>query len=290
MITKSFIRDIHAYFDEFHYHPTEFNINAFSDAVSKTLTHCASLEDAKNAILMAQYCFKNVDKITKMLEKKKDLYDEYMYEGNSLLSLLSDDESLGHYYITNGINNDINDVCIAGNFDDEDVFIGIDYSHGKYYLDDKGYYIKYSSMSSKKMKLFNKNNVCLCNIVLNDECDIFLENNNLQYELVQYESAMAIYDKEYCDSVNDNDELDVEKVIATIEWDLLDKNSKFGVSNLIVYDELEKDNFELISLLAASTFILFQKYMKSIRSSNMIFAAAASSNLTRIRSNNIRRF
>lgn len=41
-----------------------------------------------------------------MLKKKKDIYDNYVYEGNSLLDLISDEESIGQYYITNGIDND----------------------------------------------------------------------------------------------------------------------------------------------------------------------------------------
>lgn len=273
MITRRFIEKIHLYFDELNYHPNEFNFDDFSDAVARTIIHTKTLEDAINAILIAKYCDKRINKIIKMFQKKKNIYDEYIYEGNSLLSLVSDEDSLGNYYITNGIGNNVKDIYIAGNFDDEDCFLDIDYESGKYFIYEDSFYIKYANMSSKKMKLFDKRNKCICNIVLNDDMGIELENNLSLFELVTYEGGIAIYDKKYYNSVKNIKDLDFNNAIAFIQWDILEKNSKYGISKLTLYESLEMEQFGFVSLLAASTFILFQRYMEHLRNTRRMITA-----------------
>ena len=295
MITRRFIETIHSYFDELNYHPKEFNTDDYSDAVAKTIIHSKTLEDAKIAILIAQYCDKKMNKIIKMFQKKKHIYDEYIYEGNSALSLLSDEDSLGNYYITNGISNNVKDIYIAGNFDDKECFYAIDYKYGEFFIYEDSYFIKYANMSYKKMKLFNKDNKCLCNIVINDDLDIELEKNLSPYELVEYEDCIAVYDKVYYDSKRNKNDLNLKESIAFIEWDILTEKSKYGVAKITLLKSLEIDNFEIVSLLAASTFILFQRYMDNLKSSKIIMTAATlgaanSVRLNNNRMNNFRRF
>lgn len=275
MITRRFIETIHSYFDELNYHPEEFNVDDYTDALAKTIIHCETLEDASNAILIAQYCDKKINKIIKMFQKKKHIYDEYIYEGNSLLSLVSDEESLGNYYITNGISNNDKEIYIVGNFDDEDCFYSIDYKSGKFFIYKDSFFIKYANMSSKKMKLFDKRNKCICNIVLNDDSDIELENNLSQYELATYDGGIAVYSKAYYESIKKKNDLDLNEALALIQWDILDEKSKYGVAKLMIFKSLESDDFEFVSLLAASTFVLFQRYMEHLRSSRIMLTAAA---------------
>ncbi len=75
MITRRFIETIHSYFDELNYHPEEFNFDDYSDAVAKTIIHCETLEDAKNAILIAQYCDRKINKI----RKSGDHFEDKVY-------------------------------------------------------------------------------------------------------------------------------------------------------------------------------------------------------------------
>lgn len=89
----------------------------------------------------------------------------------------------------------IKKVVIAGKFDGEDIFVGVGFSNNKYFLDSDGLYIKPAKMSSKKMKLFDTSNKCLCNNVLSEDCDIYLENNQTPFELVQYDGGMLFYNK-----------------------------------------------------------------------------------------------
>lgn len=139
------------------------------------------------------------------------------------------------------------------------------FEHGRFTVyEDGDYYLKYSKMSSAKMKLFNRRNECLCNIVLSKNCDIFLENNSTPYELITYNDFIGIYEREYIESLADTDIIDTKKMLAAIKWDMLEKNSKSGVAKLDLYSS--DQDFEMFLLFATSTFLVFQKYIQSMQS------------------------
>lgn len=63
------------------------------------------------------------------------------------------------------------------------------------------------------------------------------------------------------DSLDDTDNIDINKLIADIEWDILEKNSELGIAKLNVY-AVDQD-LEMLLFFAISTFIVFQKYMQA---------------------------
>lgn len=82
-------------------------------------------------------------------------------------------------------------------------------------------------------------------------------NNNTLYTLVNYPSGtIGVYLKEYIDSLGDDDPIEVEQMIALIDWSICDKNAETGLAKILLYEEAE---FELIALFALSTFIIFKK-------------------------------
>lgn len=261
MITKKFIEKVHNAFDELNYHETKhLNFDAFKRAAVKTLTHCKDLEDARDAIRMHQFCLKKWDSIEKMFRSKLHIFNQYDYEGNSLLSLVPDEEAFGTFYITNGINKKVTEIFVASHsFDDE--MLMFDFSKGRYGFEDGNYYIKYSKMSLIKMKLFNLKNECLCNIVLSENSGIFLENNSTPYDLIIYDDFVGIYEREYIESLADTDIIDTEKLLADIEWDILEKNSDLGVAKLNIYTS-DRD-LEMFLFFAAATFLIFQQYQST---------------------------
>lgn len=260
MIAQGFIAKVHDAFDELNYHEKRcLNFDKFEKAAIRTLTHCKDLSDAIDAVRMYQFCLKEWTKIEKMFDRKLSIFNEYDYEGNSLISVVSDDDALGTYYITNGINKKVKEIFVASHSFDEEMF-ALGFGGGRFTVfDDGNYYIKYSKMSSAKMKLFNHRNDCLCNIVLSEDLGIFLENNLTPYDLVVYEDFVGIYDRRYIDSLADTDIIDTEKLLADIEWDILEKKSDLGVAKLNVY-ALDQD-LEMLLFFATSTFLVFQKYM-----------------------------
>lgn len=262
MITQGFIAKVHDAFDELNYHEKRcLNFDKFEKAAVRTLTHCKDLSDAIDAVRMYQFCLKKWTKIEKMFDRKLSIFNEYDYEGNSLISVVSDDDALGTYYITNGINKKVKDIFVASYSFDEEIF-ALGFGGGRFTVfDDGNYYIKYSKMSSAKMKLFNHRNDCLCNIVLSKDLGIFLENNLTPYDLVVYEDFVGIYDRRYIDSLADTDIIDTERLLADIEWDILEKKSDLGVAKLNVY--APDQDLEMLLFFATSTFLVFQKYMQA---------------------------
>lgn len=266
-ITKKFIEKVHDAFDELNYHETkQLDFESFEKAATKTLTHAKELSDAKDVVLMYQFCLKKWNKIEKIFNKKLHIFNNYSYEGNSLVETVSDEESLGTYYITNGINNKVKDIVVASNSFEEEIF-SLGFKNGRFTIFEDGeYYIKYSKMSSVKMKLFDNENDCLANIVLSENLGIFLENNKTKYELIVYDDFIGIYDKNYIESLSDTDLIDTKKLLADIEWDILEKKSKLGVAKLNIYNS--DTELEMLLLFATSTFIVFQKYLEVEKNKN----------------------
>lgn len=281
MITRIFIEKVHEAFDELNYHETRhLNFDTFEQAAVRTLTHCKELSDAIDAVRMYQFCLKKWNKIERMFSRKLRAFNEYDYEGNSLISLVSDDESLGTYYITNGINKRVKEVFVASHSFNEDMF-ALSFENGRFTIfEDGNYYIKYSRMSSAKMKLFNHKNDCLCNIVLSEELGIFLENNLTPYDLVVYDDFIGIYDYRYIESLADTDSIDTEKLLADIEWDILEKNSDLGIAKLNVY--APNQDLEMLLLFATSTFLVFQKYNQAQKTQNIMMSCWAQRRLNDI--------
>lgn len=263
MITRGFIEKVHYIFDELNYHETEnLNFSNFEKAATNTLTHCKDLDDAREAVKMYQFCLRKWSAIEKIFKKKLSVFNEYTYEGNSLLSLVGDEEAVGTYYITNGINSKVQEIFVASESFDEKIFaLGVD--NGKIRIfDDGDYYIKYAKLSSVKMKLFNRQNDCLCTLVLSEDLGVFLKNNLTQYVLNVYDGGfVGIYDRPYIDNLLADDIVDTDKCIADIEWDILERKSKLGIAKLNIY--ADDQDLEMLLLFATSTFLIFQKYVKS---------------------------
>lgn len=300
MISRKFIEKVHGAFDELNYREKEHpNYEKFERYAVRTLTHCKELSDAIDAVRMIRFCIKKWKKIEKMFSRKLQLFNEYDYEGNSLISVVSDEEAQGTYYITNGIFGNVKKIVFAnfthdelsGDSQHDSIF---DFGHnnekiatsngneediksnnsmfafgsrngGFTAFDDGNYYIKYAKMSSVKMKLFDNNKTCLCNIVLSKNLEIFLENNSTQYDIVEYGNCIGIYERSYTDSLDDEDEIDTEKCVADIEWDILDAKKYLGVAKLNVYSP--NQDMEMLLLFAASTFLTFQRFKQAQKNS-----------------------
>lgn len=62
--------------------------------------------------------------------------------------------------------------------------------------------------------------------------------------------------------------IDTEKMLADIEWDILEKKSKLGVAKLNVYKS--DTELEILLLFAASTFLVFQHYLQTEKMKNYV--------------------
>lgn len=265
MITRNFIKQVHDAFNALNYHVKRtISQEKFEEAAIKTLIHCKSLSDAIHVVNFYRFCLKHWSKIEKIFKKYLTEFNELKYTNNTSISLVSDEEALGVIYITNGINNKVKDVIIASQSFGGEASL-VDYRFGKFIVfDDWDYCLKYSKISSNKMKIFNREMKCVCNIV-KDKKDLiyYLEHNSTPYQFCNVDNTIQIYDKAYFDSLNENDEIDQNKMIADINWDILEPKSELGVAMLTIYEDV--DNAELLLLFAMSTFLIFQQYMSNLK-------------------------
>ena len=192
-----------------------------------------------------------------MFEKKSDIFNSLDYEGNTNLNIVSDEDAEGRYYVTNGLSDVLKNIYVISQ-SVEDYFFQMDYSKLKFRVFTDGeYYLKFAFGDSAKMKVFNNNGECLCNIVLSEDAQIFLENNRTRYKLALYEDFIGVYDRHY--KYTDTDE-DINHLLADIEWDLLDTKSNLGIAQLNVYED--DQDFEMLLLFASSTFLVFNRFIK----------------------------
>lgn len=276
IITRSFIEKVHDAFDEIEYHTNTMPVfKDFKQKIVYAITHARKLEDAINAIRMLQFCINEWDKIQKIFSNHLQTWKEYRWEGSSLLNYCSDDDAIGNYYFTNAIGSDYKLVyCLSASLENE--LFEFDYSHGSFKIDDDSkYYIRYSKMSSTKMKLFDDYDECIANIVLSDKCEVFLDKNETPFEIVLQDGHIEIYRKDYYDDLDDDDFIDQEEMVAAIEWDILEKKSDFGVSLLTLFEDVSDDEIEMLFLIAASTFLLFKSYMSAVNTTNLALIASA---------------
>ena len=270
MITRNFIEKIHLYFDELNYHPTEnFDLHDFYDALAKTVTHCETLNDVKTVSMFSRYIFKKIPKIRKMFAKKKEIYNRYKYEGSEFITRVSDEDACGQYYLINGLTNNADRVFLAGNFEDCDKLYEMNYAKHSYFFHKNGYSIRYDSLSSKKMNLYDKDSQCLGTVVLKDD-KIEIRKNSSPFEVLNVGEEIYIFRKKDFDS--GNKKIDLNKAVAIIEWELFEGKDLYGVSRLSLLDNLENEEFELICLLAVAPYLIYRydSYTKIIFDSIMI--------------------
>jgi len=199
-------------------------------------------------------------KSRKIFSKYLNKWNQIPFEGEALISTIMEDESYGSYYITNGLTKKYKDLYITSSSLDYGIY-EFQVKHGKFYVSED-YYLKYSSMSTCKMKLFDKNNSLICNIVLSESLGIFLEKNNTNFDILLAEDdSINIVSKSYASKFKEGGKIDADEIIADIEWDILEKTSNLGVAKLNIYEDTSDNEFDILIAFAASTFLLFRSYI-----------------------------
>lgn len=263
MITRGFIEKIRCYFDELGIEATNgISFEEFEKKAITTLNRSKELEDAKLVIKFYKYCAKKWKKIEKIFSKYMSKWQELNFEESSIIETVDAESSEGVYYITNAITKSKELFLTSESFNDD--IYSFKFKNGRFMIEDgSDYYLKYSKINPGTMKLFNKNNNLICNIVLSNTFDIFLEKNLTKYELIiqnenEEDPFIGIFEKSYIDSLKDTDFIDFKNMIADIEWDLLDSKKDVGVARVNLYQNI--DDISLIFYFASSTFLLYKSF------------------------------
>lgn len=273
IITNNTIVKIHQAFDELDYHINDsLSFDEFQRCAVNSLNHAYDLDDAINVVRMFQYCLKNWNTIETIFQKKLYAWNQIPFEGSSYITYGSDDDSAGVFYVTNGITKNYKNINLCSIAYGEDLY-SFENKGGKFWLEFSSYYVKFSAMSSTKMKLFDSYDNCLCNIVLSKNAGIFLEKNKTNFEFFPDENGnISIFDKSYFDSLANDDLVDDDKMIAFLEWDILEKKSDLGVARIVFFEDFTDEEIEILLLIASSTFLLFRRYIKNVEATNAAIA------------------
>ncbi len=265
MITKNFIEIVHFNFDELNYRETTVPdpIN-FRIQTCWTIAHCKELSDAIDAANFYRFCYTNWNKIIRMFKKKSYVYNQYSYSGNRVLSLISDKDSLGTYYVTNALNIDPNALCVITANPDCEYNIPIQFEGKKFSIfNDGDYYLAFSNFSTVKMTLFDRNKNKQFETDINEYGKLFLINNVSPYAIVHYDNFIGIYNRDYLNSLQHNEEIDINNLVADIEWDIIYDDSQYSVAKLNVYQSNE--DIELLLFLSSTTFLTFNRHISKMQ-------------------------
>lgn len=263
--TMNLLIKAHDAFDELGYRPITpvISFDNLFKASLNTLNHTKDFQDGINVADLIQFLFKNFDKVCSKVKKNEYFWKTLAYNGRKLVSVVSDDEAIGTFFITNSIESKYKNVFVS-TLNPENVnepcLFDVSYRKRKFSIGDEDaqYYLSYSFISSKEMNLFDKNKKKICKIVIDDNFDVTLRSNFTNYETITYEGGIGIYEKKYIRSIHGK-EPDTKEISAFIEWDILNKKSKFGLSRLELYKN--EGDLELFILLAMSCFLLYKSYV-----------------------------
>ena len=284
--TAKLLMMIHIFFDEIGYQPSskDFNFEDIIRHIINTVNHAKTLDDAILVFKLYHYYLKKCNKFIKKYFKYPEFWDGIQYKGRKEIEVVSDEEAIGVYYITNALSKDFNNLYISG-YSFDNGFYAIDYVNGFYSIDENPkYYLRKSRMSSDKLVLTNSNKKVIATIAIDKDTNVYLENNKSRYELIAYESGVGFYESDYIYSL-DNEEPDFNNHCkAYVFWDAIDDKGDFGLSRLDVYDE--NADFDLLIMLAASCFLVFKRHLAAEESrslARMIMLSAIASRAIRIK-------
>lgn len=208
--------------------------------------------------------------IEKMFRRKKNVYNKLAYAGNEILNMEETENCYGRFFITNGFDKNLKEIYMTSlNDSGKGELYYLDYTRKVISFGENAEYFLKTTFHSRKMKIIDSSGETVCLIVFNSEDNsIYLERNLTNYEL-HYDDETgetSIYEKDYYDSVIEGDDLDEERLIASIYWDLIDMKKDNSVSELTIYNEdYDFSDFELFTLFAISSFMLYHSYMQEIR-------------------------
>lgn len=266
--TRELLNNARIYFDELGYHfhidKDEIDYEKFTNCFYNTLNHTKTFNDAIEAIRMYRYIDKKFIKIISAIYKYPEYFDSLEYGQNEVLSLVSDEEAIGTYNISNAIFKKWSDIVVFGQSIGEPFALMHEDSRFFVYEDDSQYFLRFSHLSKEKMVLIDKNDNKLAVIKLNKELSIEINNNYTNYEAVNEDGVTYFYKKSEKEKTEDN-------YVAAMYWDILDENSKVGLTRFELYDE--EADMELITLFAASCLLL---YIGKIESAHAGLAVALS--------------
>lgn len=255
--TKDYLIKIHNIFDELVYIfvDKDLSFNDFFCFGIKKLNRSYEFEESIEIIKLMKVIIKDFSKIKDLIKNNFDFWKNIPFKNKKIQF---DEEFLSSFYLTNAFYNYKN-ICITNFlFQDEKTYEVIP-SYGRYsFRKNNNYSLKFSLWSRNKMYILDKYDNKLCSISLDKKLNICLKDNKTNFILIPCKSGLAIYDKNYNQK---NNNIDEDKMLGFILWDLIEENSRCCLARLDIYNI--NSDIELFLLLTMSSIILYNSYITS---------------------------
>ena len=253
---RDFLELVHIYFDElgYHFNMEDFDYEVFFKKAINTINHTKDLDDTVQALESLQFIDMNISAFIKKAYKHLDYWNSIKWSKKSSFDLYKNDEEVsGTYFISDAWFGKIKEFSVSSVNIDEPL-LDIQYENGRYscYGSDSIFYLRDSKTSLSKMVIEDKDGNKRLVILLNKDFTISFENNSLPF--------VAKCDANLIWLLKNTD--DIKESTASIEWNMLNKKNRFGVSRLELYEDISDDEIELLILLATSCLLLFHNHIK----------------------------
>lgn len=239
-----------AAFSNLSYRPTHdtLSLDDFLKAGCKALRLSPDMDEAVIACKMIYLCLYDWERLEATFENDKKFFLDSLEDEGLYLHPLSEKEAKGTTWLTNATRGSIKYVDITS----EDGFLTSINKKGHFPSLSGKYRLEYDPEHKNKMHIFDRDDNHIVTLLMDDECDIHLEDNKTPYIMLGDEYGYLNLYRKGKEKPNKKDR------VAEIIWGITNDEAPYiGLSRLKVY----KEDDELFALIAMSGFLLYERYM-----------------------------
>jgi hypothetical protein len=272
---KKYIEKIHSIFDELGLTAKEFDdIEKLLKTVSRTIALTKDIDSARKAIAMLLYIMKKSRKIDRIFNRHKDYRDSLKNGGREEIDIYDDEEyAYGNYIFVNSIFKKDYGIMVFSILLDNDnpSFIPYDKKKKRYSINDKDFYLQYSKRNINKMNILSGDKKIATLSLDEGSLGASLIDNKSPFEIVNDDGLLWIIKK---NTIREKGE-----EIASIEWDLIAKNSEYSLSYLEVYKDLNGEDMTILFAISIGVFLIYQSEIQNLRMAELALASFISSRI-----------
>lgn len=255
MFHKKFLNNINEIFSNVSYsmYDSYFDLEDFKKSCIRALRYSVSLKEAQKILNDLKYITYKSGTISRKLKRHFDYFSSLEHKRKELCP----NENEPVLTITNDLTEDLNKaICLASFLEDEVLeIINVD---NIYRINDQdySYFIKHvDDEDDIRVIIYDKEETPVCTVYMDEELDIYLEDNKTNMFLLKQDDGIAIFNKDYLSKTNNNPKL--EEMTAYLDWNLVDACFEGCVARLNLFKTDIK--LELLLILSMSIFLLEKK-------------------------------
>ena len=241
ILTKNFIYDVRAFFYELNYDTTKgINFNDYINTVNDAISRCKE-EDMFKVMYNADYCIRRWGKICRIFERRADYYYSIKLTGKSDIHNMRYD----HYQATDTL-------TLIDNY-------LYDCKGKRYFTRHRRSFEVNSDFEINKYAVFYKGERLFKFV----ERDVMLRRNVTGFEVYKINGNVCIFRKEYINRLSAKEQIDLNKMVASISGLAADKSFERSYARINYYQQVNAYEQTVIKCLAAHKMIYQRDRVRS---------------------------